>query len=229
VRSAFQVMSAMTARSAQRLEDMFYAMIGSITTDAPEEPDDLAVPAAEYFMRVCERKGDFSFIFTAAQRADNEIVGWRPLVGPMPAIFPWAGVGAGQRGEMHPAVLRLHDMHRTRPGSMSAVAQRFINQALHALGVASSSEDIAGSILQSLRIAGFTGEGGAIELEDGYFFGQRPPGVVERPAVLLSTSIVWPFGSPALLVREDGDTNHVVDVGVYIGPVPAIGESVDLI
>ena len=61
-RSAYQVMSIIGQRFSERTDDYFYSMIGSITTTSSQTEESECPHPAEYFMRVCEQKRDFSFI-----------------------------------------------------------------------------------------------------------------------------------------------------------------------
>jgi hypothetical protein len=64
-RSAYQIMTAMAGRTAVCPDDQLYAMIGAITSAPSGDLNDLALDPPDYFMQVCERKGDFSFMIQA--------------------------------------------------------------------------------------------------------------------------------------------------------------------
>ena len=87
-RSAYQAMSCMDRRTSERKEDYFNALIGAITAEPLRDPSATALHPAEYFMRLCEEKGDFSFIYSSAPRSNAPGRSWRPLAGPIPAIQP---------------------------------------------------------------------------------------------------------------------------------------------
>ena len=78
-RSVYQVMSAMHQRYAEREDDRIYAMIGVVTDLPSESPEAESLLPAEYFMRACEAKGDYSFIYSIAPRSDVPGRGWRPV------------------------------------------------------------------------------------------------------------------------------------------------------
>jgi len=78
----------MDRRTSERKEDYFNALIGAITAEPLRDPSATALHPAEYFMRLCEEKGDFSFIYSSAPRSNAPGRSWRPLAGPIPAIQP---------------------------------------------------------------------------------------------------------------------------------------------
>src|SRR5437762_8777672 len=87
-RPAYQAMSSMDRRTSERKEDYFNALIGAITAEPLRDRSATALHPAEYFMRLCEEKGDFSFIYSSAPRSNAPGRSWRPLAGPIPAIQP---------------------------------------------------------------------------------------------------------------------------------------------
>ena len=92
-RSALQVMSNMDRRTQRRPEDHFYAMIGAISTARANSVSSL--DPHEAFMALCERKCDYSFIYSAAKRDSTPPKRWRPVAGDLPAILPWHCWGEG--------------------------------------------------------------------------------------------------------------------------------------
>jgi hypothetical protein len=226
-RSAFRVMGSMANRSTVHPDELYYAMIGAITTDPARDPEDQNAPATEYFMRACERKGDFSFVYTSG---DRDRPSWRPAPGPLPPLLSWHSDGDAQTGELDGRRLRLHHMALAEPGEIAEAARKFLDGALRALGVdlALPGPAVPAAILDSLRRAGFAGCGEHVELDSGYFFPVRhvPP---ERTwTVYIATEIFWTFGAPALLITSTTGSNVIVDVGVVVGRVPADGVTLDL-
>jgi hypothetical protein len=73
-------------------------MIGAITSASMDDARDATLDPAEYFMRVCEAKGDYSFIYSTAPRSDVPGRSWRPIAGSLPAILCWHSFGDGQSG-----------------------------------------------------------------------------------------------------------------------------------
>ena len=95
-RTAYQVMSAMDRRVSEREDDQFYAMVGAITATPLYDQDGRSAYPAEYFMQICESKGDYSFIYSTAPESEISGKCWRPVISPIHAIFPWHTSGKGQ-------------------------------------------------------------------------------------------------------------------------------------
>ncbi len=131
-RAALAVMANMDRRVQGRAEDHFYAMIGAIT--AEQADSSTAVLPSEAFMRVCEKRGDFSFIYSAAKRDAKVGRRWRPdAEGDMPSILPWHTWGSGQPGRLVEEGLELDDMVGIEPvAEMRADAKDFVENWLKA-------------------------------------------------------------------------------------------------
>ena len=228
-RSALLVMSMMANRSSVDNDDKYHAMVGALSTDAVWDREATAISAAEYFMRVCEGKGDYSFVFSSAERTPEASRRWRPHPGPLPAILWWPPDGSGQPGEAQGSVLRLLDMHRATRGSPTAEAAAFVDRWLAAVGATAAPDDRPHAVLAQLTRAGFSGRGEWIELTEGYFFPQHGAHSPDDLDIVLATQVTWRFGAPGLLVQRSGRAATVFrDVGVFVGVVPPSGESVDV-
>jgi hypothetical protein len=203
-------------------------MIGALTQDLPAAIDDLEVSPAEYFMRVCERKGDFSFIYAAGRGDADSVPSWRPPTTSLWAIFPWVSDGERQSGELHGSILRLHKVHRTSPGRLTDDGRSFLESARRPLGLEDQTTLKGEAIVASLQRGGFKGHGPPVELPDGYYLPLSPIDDLNGLDVIVSTEIRWPFGAPALLVTTASGPAHVTDVGIFLGPVPDSGASIDL-
>lgn len=107
-RSALQVMSNMDKRTSSRPDDHFYAMMGAISTALTDFSG--TIEPCEAFMALCESKGDYSFIYSAAKRDPAFMRRWRPVAGDLPSILPWHSWGAGQPGHKEGSALYLDFM-----------------------------------------------------------------------------------------------------------------------
>lgn len=207
-RSAFQVMSEMQKRCTERESDRIYAMIASITDLSSDRLDDAILHPAENFMRICEEKGDYSFIYCIAARSDIPGRGWRPASDQLQTIL--SGLltsGSGLSGCLKATHLQLDNMCRMTPSHLNPIAK--------------SNGNIATALLEQLRQKGFTGCGEYLELESGYFFPQSSFSRSKDIFVVASPDVQWAQGAPALLLRaNDTDINQFCDVGVFIGRLP---------
>ena len=219
-RSAYQIMSAMVDRTAGDRDDYFYAMIGAITSDPSADPNDVALSSPEYFMRVCEQKGDFSFIYSSAPRASGDAGGWRPRPGSLLPIVPWPSVGERQTGGLHLASLRLHNMTRVALGQLEEAAQTFVHDWLKTVR-SPLPPNIRDAVRETLYRAGFTGCGEYLETRCGLFFPQNPMVEAGNCVVFVATDIFFDFGAPGLLLDPaESGTAGLRGVGVFVGLVP---------
>jgi len=127
-RTAYQSMSAMDRRISEQADDHFNAMIGAITAAPADSLDDPPLHPAEYFMRVCEAKEDYSFIFCVAPHTELAGRCWRPLAGPIPAVLPWHSYGDGLLGHLYPTHLQLSNLYCVNTGAISSSARQFIKR-----------------------------------------------------------------------------------------------------
>lgn len=224
-RSAYQVMSVMDQRVSERADDHFYAMIGSITTTTEQIEGDEKLDPSEYFMRVCERKGDFSFLYGAAPR--KEVLGqrWRPIEGRFPALLPdLITLGSTEAGQKELTHLQLNNMYRLVPGPVRSDGLKAARWFVEDKSDTSSSEDVATQILKRLRILGFSGCGEYLEFETGLFFPQSEPLESDDIFAAVSHDIHWVTGGPGLLLRaSSSDISEFYDVGVFVGRRPKSG------
>lgn len=95
-RSALQVMGVMDRREQLRPEDHFYAMVGAVSRRPASSAR--TADACETSMSVCERKGDYSFIYSAAPRSVEPGRRWRPLAGTCLPSCSGTAAAAANRG-----------------------------------------------------------------------------------------------------------------------------------
>ncbi len=226
-RSAYQVISAMDQRDAVRPEDYFYAMMGAIGSSPAEDTSPGSAHPADRFMRICEQKGDYSFIYSTGPRSTAPGRGWRPEPGDqLKTVLPWPSCGDGQRGKVHPTHIQLDGLWRVTPGPICATAKKFVADWLQRIDPRKSAEDTPARILALLQLAGFSGCGNCLEMEQGYLFPQLPVTQAAGVFAAVATGVQMPFGSPALLLRRNGPNNDVCcGTGMFVGSVPKSGES----
>ncbi len=229
-RSAYQVMCGMTGRDSAQPEDHFYAMVGALSAPALDDPTLAAAHPAEYFMQVCEAKGDFSFLYSTGLRGVEAGKRWRPAVADrFEAVFPWTTHGEGQPGVVHPTHIELKGMWRVPPGAITPAAARFIEHWLERGDTGSSSETIPSRILRRLRQAGFTGCGKHMEVEGGFFFPHSSRTRSDEVFVAVATGLQMPHGAPGLLLRQNRSSIHdYCSVGIFVGQVPKGREALNV-
>jgi hypothetical protein len=236
-RSAYQVMSAMQSRSAERGDDYFFAMIGAITLSSLEVPDGELLSPSEYFMQTCEAKGDFSFLYNVAPRSETLGRRWRPIEGKFPPVLPELLIfGDGQSGDLKPTHVQLKNLCRLTPGTIGPDGLQATKSRLAMIHrnrprdyTHSSSSEIASDILEVLVKRGFTGCGEYLEFENGFFFSQSIPPRSDEIFVAISIDVHWQGGSPGVLLRSnESGINDFCDVGAFVGRIPKTGESISV-
>ncbi|MCK9199708.1 MAG: HET domain-containing protein [Gallionella sp.] len=229
-RCAYQVMSAMHQRYAEREEDRIYAMIGAITDSQSNNLNDEILSPAEYFMRVCEAKGDYSFIYCIAPRSDQSGRRWRPAAEKIAPVLSGVLIGgSGQTGSLKPTYLQLENMCRLAPNSVNSDGIKSTRTFLQSDSTNLSPTDIATAIFERLKQKGFSGCGDYVELESGFFFPQSRFTHSNDIFVAVSPDMNWTNGAAGLLLSSNGtDINEFCDVGVFIGRLPKVGESINV-
>ena len=226
-RTAYQVMSCMHGREATHWKDRFFAMIGAIGSSSGIEARDAVADPMEHFMRICEEKGDFSFIYSLTARSSEFGKGWRPVVGDrLEPMFAWHSFGDGQSGVIYPNHLELNGMWCLETGSTAPVAKEFIVKWLNDDSLGSES-DISVVVLARLRAAGFAGCGDFLETEGGYMFLDTPIEHKDTALVAVATGVRMVHGCPGLILRRtESDIYSCSGVGLFVGQVPTIGERI---
>jgi hypothetical protein len=219
-RSAFQAMTVMENRLQMREDDHFYAMIGAITNELASSA--AGVSACEAFMSLCERKGDFSFIYSAAPREKTQGRRWRPVNdGNLPVIFVWPSWGPGQPGHYENGELYLDNMVVSKKGVPMESSKAYIRSwfeacKYHVAGSPVPMEDVTANVLSGL---GFRGSRDPILVEHGFFFPYKALQKGSVSSVIASTDIRWVMGMPALAacLGDNGLEEYVP--GVLVGQV----------
>jgi hypothetical protein len=202
-------------------------MVGSISATARIDGDEELSPS-EYFMRACERKADFSFIYSTAPRSQTVGLYWRPLEGRFPPVLPnLITFGNQERGTAHPTHVSLENMYRLQSGSVGADGLKSACWFGRTKYDSKSTEEVASKILARLRTLGFTGSGEYMEFDTGFFFPQsvsEPSGDV---IAVVSSDIHWVTGGPGLLLCPNSSDIYVFsDVGAFVGKSPKSGNEI---
>jgi hypothetical protein len=229
-RSVYQVMSNMYGRRAVRSEDQFFAMMGAINASRQEDPIAEMVAPAEAFMRLCESKGDYSFIYTSAARDRRRGRRWRPAIADtFDAVFPWPTYGDGQSARALDDHLVLDGMWRPSRAPVASVAREFAGGWLNLDTSHMGAHELAQCLFRRLQQAGFSGCGEWLEAESGLFFLQAPAAADGEVAVAVATGVRMPHGAPGLVLeRGRSGVYQCLGVGLYVGPVPDHGESISV-
>jgi hypothetical protein len=217
-RSALQVMSNMDGRTQGRPEDHFYAMIGAISTDLSSSSG--TDSPCEAFMSLCERKGDYSFIYSAAKRDLDSSRRWRPVPGDLPSILRWHTGGKGQPGHVDDERLYLDQMVVVQESPLDDIGKHFIERwlAIPQVPTGCLDSELHLSTYDTLQKMGFNGSSEYISTAKGYFFPFQSVHLKQDATLLVSTSVQWVFGAPGLACYYEGDLKFYTP-GVFVGRV----------
>lgn len=224
-RSALQVMANMDRRVQERAEDHYYAMIGAMTAELASLSMD--VDACEEFMSVCERKGDYSYIFSPAARSEDKSRRWRPKSGGnLPTPLPWHCWGERQPGHWEEGVFYLDEMVVLEPGPLGEASKKFVTGWLAAASEPGWEDmTLDQTILKCLKRMGFKGDSESVQSSAGIFFPCeriQPPEIV---TILASAALRWTFGAPALARLERNEGTSFIS-GVFVGVVDRSSASI---
>jgi len=227
-RSAYQVMCGMVGRYSTQPEDQFFAMIGTLIAAPEDSPADPTAHPAEYFMQVCEAKGDYSFIYSTATRCETPGKRWRPGVAEnFRPVYPWTTDGEGQSGTVRSTHIQLNGMWCPAPGTIKPQAEQFVARLLQKRDAGSSVGAVPTRILRRLQQAGFSGCGVHLETESGFFYPHSPVKRTKDVLVAVATGLQMHLGAPGLVLGQDGsDLHEFRGVGLFVGPVPKRGDAI---
>ncbi|OCL04468.1 hypothetical protein AOQ84DRAFT_416187 [Glonium stellatum] len=216
-RSALQVMSKMDKRISSRPEDHFYAMMGAISTTTADMSS--ITEPCEAFMALCEDKGDYSFIYSAARRDPALQRRWRPVAGNLPSILPYATEGSGQPGHKEGDAFYLDFMIVLQRSPIEEEAERFVrawllcNQIVN-IQPQSPLHHLAYTVLQSW---GFIGGADCVFTARGYFFPLEPI-KADHVTILVATKVRWRHGAPGFACCDELN-GRVYIPGVFVGHI----------
>jgi hypothetical protein len=220
-RSALQVMSNMDRRAEstkERPEDHFYAMIGAIIVDRGSSSG-FADPC-QAFMELCERKGDYSFIYSAAKRDSAPSRRWRPESGDLPSILPLHCWGSGQPGHEDAGSFYLDRMMVLEKSPIDKQGEDFVDQWLVSSRnrAAGSQIPLHQSAYTAIQAIGFRGSSSCLHTTKGFFFPFESISPDQVTSVLVATEVRWSLGAPGLARYPAGDVDCYTS-GVFFGCV----------
>ncbi|KAK0713957.1 hypothetical protein B0T26DRAFT_783757 [Lasiosphaeria miniovina] len=223
-RSALQVMTIMDGRTQTQPEDHFYAMMGAISiepTNAVEE-----IGPCEAFMRLCERKGDYSFLFCKEDRDEGMGRMWRPVGCELRPLIKWHSWGGGLRGSADRERVVLEGIAVLELGKLGERARTFIEGwllAFERMNYGSWPDlETERAAYEALRVLEFSGNEEYLATECGLVFPQNPAPQSAQVKVIVAVGIRWTLGSPALIqFRDDASSDeYFYEPGVFFGQVP---------
>jgi len=243
-RSALAVLSNISLRKfdPDYPQNMLLACMGALTKDVSWGPPSTTLAElAETLMTICEKKEDYSFIYTRDVRSYVPGMRWRPSPSQLESKGPvhlvpvanWYTSG-DQKGQKDPRGVSLNRMVRLHPAeTMSGDAEYSIRKYVYGLKDPIEPDRITGGIfrykegekeeldhtlLRFLKMIGWNGDCEPRICESGLFFSQLSLGERDEVEMYAAADIGWVFGSPGL-VRWIVDGEFHYSAGVFIGLV----------
>jgi len=224
-RSALRAMSQFQYRHNHDPKNYFYAVVGTMVKGPWPWNIEMGIEElAEEFMDVCERKNDYSFIYSANPRdmADQKARYWRPAAALLQVVLAWHSWGEGQRGRHDEDGFWLEKMISLRP--LNELGDRgglFLGQwlnAVHSDTLSRNSVEIAEQVLLDLKKMAYTGSDQSLWTTHGIFFPQTAISQDAEIETLVAAEVRWVFGAPGLArVTQEEGIEFVP--GVFVGEV----------
>lgn len=221
-RSAFQVISNLDRRYSAEPKNYFYSMIGAISKTPSARPSSPSITElSETFMKICEDKNDYSFLYSTAARDKRLGRRWCPVPGLLHSLLPWHSWGEAQPGHYDSQGFWLDNMVKFDIASTtSKLSKQKILEWLHLQELSDCDNDtMARNIYQSFRQMGFSGSSTYVVTEDGLFFPQTPLPQVVNITILVSASIQATYGGPGLAKAVAGEFVSYTP-GIFAGMIP---------
>lgn len=217
--SAMQVMANLDRRSSSMPKNYFYSMLGVFTQEPSWlEQDSTIAELSESLMSLCERKNDYSFIYSSTSRDGRAGKRWRPKPDFLRAVLPWHIHGRAQEGHYTSEGFWLDSMMKLNlSDELDVAAKEYIVRGLQL----STPIDhvVASEAFSRLKQIGFTGSNQEVVSTQGLFFPQSQlelDRVSGGLTVLVSASLSWPFGAPGIAsVCKEGI--ELFTPGVFVG------------
>ncbi|GAB1312053.1 Heterokaryon incompatibility domain-containing protein [Madurella fahalii] len=227
-RSALQIMTIMDERTQTQPEDHFYAMMGAISTEPAKAVE--GIGPCEAFMRLCERKGDYSFLFCKENREERMGKRWRPVECELRPVIKSHSKGGGLRGRVDGGRVVLDGVVVLELGKLGERAKGFIEEWLVAFERMKYGSwpnlETERAAYEALRVLGYSGSGEYLATECGLVFPQNPAPQSAQVKVIVAAGIRWTLGAPALIqFRDDVSSDeYMYEPGVFFGQVPDGGD-----
>lgn len=211
-RSAFRIFSSIAFKRNADPANYFYAILGALTQSSQQLTWNPGQNLAEKVMTTCERKNDFSFIYTVAARDTDPRKRWRPQALPLPAdgaivpavlrpILAWHCLGEAQHGHHDASGFWLHGMTTMQPASgIEGAGRDAIVEWLSQPLLQNVDDAVLGNAVYAiLRTIGFEGEATPTIVAEGLVFAQETVCGDHIVRILVSNKIHWTMGAPALM------------------------------
>ena len=229
--SALSIFSSMALKRDANPANYFYAILGALTQSSQQLIWNPTQNLAEKVMTICERKNDFSFIYTVAARDTDPQKCWRPRALPLPTngatvpeflrpILVWKCWGEAQHGHRDASGFWLHSMTIMQLASSIKDTGRDAIVKWLSEPVLQNVDDAAlgSAVYAALDSIGFEGEGTPLIVAEGLVFARETVWRDHIVRILVSNKIRWVMGAPALIHISKGDEKQYLPCA-FIGSI----------
>lgn len=218
--SVFEALANLDRRFVESDKNFFWGFYGVLTLDMipNSKPHSTLADLYERLFELCEKKKDFSFVYTSAERQTTKLKTVYPKAGPLHSIITMPGDANYQTGTQSAQGLTLDGMVTLKATTALGKRGKDYIQAWFKTDVPAIPEDgtdksIAAKALQVIQMADYKGSKEFILTDDGIFFPQTPAGA--NPTILVTSQLGWSFGSPGFAKTSTG----AYIPGAFIGHV----------
>jgi hypothetical protein len=228
--SALTIFSNLYYKRNDTAANYYYSILGALS-DSPRQlvwpADEADETLAEKVMKICEEKGDFSFVYSVADRDPSPKQRWRPLAMTLPPdgeivppilrpILAWHYWGEAQSGTFNDkGELALHNMTimlRADPPKMSDVARTAIAKWSQTPDLPSMDDVALGDFMYSrLGVIGIEAGPNPLVVSDGLVFTVDSTAHDNVLDILVSNQIRFVGGAPGLVrcLNDEGEKTYV--------------------
>lgn len=242
--SALTIFSNIYYKRNELAANYYYAILGALS-DSPRQltwpADEANETLAEKMMHICETKGDFSFIYSVADRDSSPGRHWRPRATALPPdgdavppilrpILVWHYWGEAQSGTLDPnGTLTLRHMTVMRPASPPSMSEAARTAIVNWSGkpdlpVITDDTALARLVHSWFSKVGFEGRPDAIVVPDGLVFTSHSTDHCEVVDVVVSNQIRFSQGAPGLVRYLDSVGEKGYSACIFIGLIDRLLE-----
>ncbi|KAK4611966.1 hypothetical protein CLAFUW4_12654 [Fulvia fulva] len=209
----------------ERPSNRLFALFGVLTNEASWQTSDEegVTSLTEEAIRLCERNGDFSFIYTSNVRESSANRRWRPLPDPEHGLLPilrWHSWGVGQPGTLTDFGLELHDMapleSSSEPSSEAVKAVQYWLQSFSGTKP-HSIEEIHAQLPTDLSKLGLKPGAKCTTSNHGFIMTSFDLTPAEEVHYFAAASLCWTFGAPGIAkIVKQGVLKRCIPI-VHVG------------
>ncbi|KAH7393034.1 hypothetical protein BKA66DRAFT_602425 [Pyrenochaeta sp. MPI-SDFR-AT-0127] len=207
--SVFEALANLDRRFVESDKNFFWGFYGVLTLEMipASKPHDTLAELYERLFELCEKKKDYSFVYTSAERQTTKLKTFYPKAGALHSIITMPGDANYQSGSSSAKGVTLDGMVTLKATAALGkrgkdYIQQWFKKDVPAIADDGTDKSIASKIIQILQMVDYSGSKEYIVTDDGIFFPQTPAGA--NPTILVTSQLGWSFGSPGFAKTSAG-------------------------